>query len=437
MASTYRDRQQEQAIAWKKRTPVLSLPARRPAAWINQDGEPRGWYDFCIPVDYAAENLLPEASGAIDLFDRLGARWHSSVAGGPSNHLLSSQVQCVNALFAMTHDPERIVRAFGHVVDIAEVLPIEDGRFLTFEYIGPVDYFGEGNGAARTRGSKCTSVDAAFLHRTSEGLTELALVEWKYTEQYAKVRPASPGYDRTRTRRYGPDYFEPNGPLRSDLLPIELMFDEPFYQLMRQQLLAHRLEIDLAEGAEIVRVLHVLSPDNVEYQQSLVRPEHRELGETVDAVWRRIHLQSDRYVTVDPAVFLNPDVTSWDYVDRYGVESTDLPWGVSVWRRDGRVIAAVYKYDGGYQWCHISGATDTPRSMQELAALPGREWLPLHDDEKTLIVGPLSYAQAFLASVVTTGLDGVGNLEHYAWPPGAGTTVGVWPVADIDSRLPG
>lgn len=249
------------------------------------------------------------------------------------------------------------------------------------------------------------------------------------------MRPANPRYDRTRTRRYGPDYFEPNGPLRSDLLQIEAMFDEPFYQLMRQQLLAHRLEIDPAEEAEVVRVLHVLSPDNFEYQQSLVRAEHRGLGESVDAVWRRIHLQSDRYVTVDPAVFLNPDVTSWNYVDRYGDESTDLPPGLSVWRRDGRVVAAAYKFDGGYEWCHVSGAVDTPRNMQQLAALPGREWFPLHDDEKTLIPGALSHAQAFLPSVVTTGLDGVGNVERYSWPSGVATTVGVWPVADIHSRL--
>lgn len=57
------------------------------------------------------------------------------------------------------------------------MLPVEDGRFMTFEYIGPTDYFNEGNGSARTRGSMCTSVDAAFRYRTREGLTELALVE--------------------------------------------------------------------------------------------------------------------------------------------------------------------------------------------------------------------------------------------------------------------
>ena len=59
-------------------------------------------------------------------------------------------MQCVNALFAMVADAERIKLAFGGAVDIAEVLPIEEGRFLTFEYIGPTDYFGEGSAVART-----------------------------------------------------------------------------------------------------------------------------------------------------------------------------------------------------------------------------------------------------------------------------------------------
>ena len=142
------------------------------------------------------------------------------------------------------------------------MLEIEPGRYLTFEYIGPTDYFNEGAGKPRVRGTKCTSVDAAFLYRTSAGTTELALVEWKYTEKYTTTRKPNPGYDKTRIKRYGADYTDPAGPLRSELIDIEWMLDEPFYQLMRQQLLAWRLENDRAEGADVVRVLHVLPPDN-------------------------------------------------------------------------------------------------------------------------------------------------------------------------------
>ena len=144
---------------------------RRPRARRLREA-PAAPTPFCLPVEYASHNLLPEVrDGAIDLFKELDIPWHDSVAGGPSNHLRDSQVQCVNALFAMVADAERIKLAFGGAVDIAEVLPIEDGRFLTFEYIGPTDYFGEGirdgKDVGRRRGTNCTSVDAAFLYKTS------------------------------------------------------------------------------------------------------------------------------------------------------------------------------------------------------------------------------------------------------------------------------
>ncbi len=131
----------------------------------------------------------------------------------------------------MVTEPAWIVAAFGDVVDIAEVLEIELGRFLTFEYIGATDFFGEAPHGQRTRGSMCTSVDAAFLYRTSLGAVELALVEWKYTESYSRRRP-SPVKDATRRHRYGSALDDPDGPVRNDLLSFDDLLDEPFYQLI-------------------------------------------------------------------------------------------------------------------------------------------------------------------------------------------------------------
>jgi len=84
----------------------------------------------------------------------------------------------------MVADPTRIVAAFSQLPGIGEMMQIEPGRFLTFEYIGPTDFFGEAPNGMRTRGARCTSVDDAFLHRGVDGVTELVLVEWKYTESY-------------------------------------------------------------------------------------------------------------------------------------------------------------------------------------------------------------------------------------------------------------
>ena len=313
---TYTDEERARAIAWKAHTAALPATAKVPAPYAGKDGTTsRSAYDFCLPTSLAGHNLLPEVrEQALTLFTELGIPWHASIAGGPSNHLLSSQVQCVNALGQMVTDPGRIRLAFGDIVDITEVLEIESGRFLTFEYIGPTDFFGEAPTGPRIRGAHCTSVDAAFLVRAADGETELVLVEWKYTESYRR-RADDPARDAVRLKRYGEALADPAGPVRDDLLEFALMVDEPFYQLVRQQLLAHELE--KSGVADRVRVVHLLSPRNAAYQRSLARPEHRAVGGTVSEVWQQLLRRPDRYASLDPEVFLDPEVTSTDYIERY------------------------------------------------------------------------------------------------------------------------
>lgn len=315
---TYTEHEKVRAAAWKARTPTLPEEARAPAGYVHQDGATGTTpYDYCVPEQYAEHTLIGAVRGpALRLFAELGIPWHAGVRGGPSNHLVSSQVQCVNALMAAVHDPSRLVRAFGDLLGIDTVLQIEPGRYLTFEYIGPEDYFGEVPGGERVRGARCTSVDAAFLHRATDGAVELVLVEWKYTESYRLRRP-DPAKDTVWQRRYGQAVTDPAGPIRGDVLPFELLLDEPIYQLVRQQLLAHALEQAHADGADRVRVLHVLPPGNVEYQQSLHRPEQLAQGNTVGEVWQKLLRRADRFTSVDPNLFLDQEVTSREYVLRY------------------------------------------------------------------------------------------------------------------------
>lgn len=316
---TYMNNERERASRWKATTTYLPGDARGAAPYVGVGGRAAGTpYDFCLPAEHAAANLLPEVRDeALALFAELGIPWHAGVSGGPSNHLLSSQVQCANALTAMVRDPERIHRAFGAAVDIEEVLEIEPDRFLTFEYIGPRDLLGEPANGSRTRGANCTSVDAAFRYRAPGGRVELALVEWKYTESYQRTRKADPAKDAVRAARYQHLYEAGDGPIRP-IVPFRLMLDEPFYQLMRQQLLAWGLERSGGAAADRVRVLHVLSPVNDAYQASIVRPEMKEFGSTVDEIWQFLLRSKSRFVHVDPDVFLDPAVTSAEYVARYG-----------------------------------------------------------------------------------------------------------------------
>lgn len=62
----------------------------------------------------------------------------------------------------------------------------------------------------------------------------------------------------------------------------------------------------------------MLSPRNQAHQRSYVAPELRGRGATVDEVWHSLVRHQDSFVKLDPAVFLDPAVTSEEYVSRYG-----------------------------------------------------------------------------------------------------------------------
>lgn len=199
----FRDACRKAAARWKARSATLPEAARQAAPWWG--GDPTRAYPSCLPAEFSTYNLLPDVrEEALALFAEVGIPWHRGRGAAPGNHLLSSQVQCVNALARMVRDGERLSKAFGSTLDIAEVLPVEEDGLLTFEFIGSADVLGEGRGGRRTRGAQNTSGDAAFRYRTSSGTVELALVEWKYTEEYRRGRPTNLAGDVIRRQRYLP-----------------------------------------------------------------------------------------------------------------------------------------------------------------------------------------------------------------------------------------
>ena len=311
-------------VQWKSRTAALPDAARQTGSVHNRAGEEVA-VDYALPREYAEYNLLPEVrQEALAAFAHLKIAWHQGVGRGPTAHLRSSQVQCVNALGQMMADPGRIVHAFGKTLDIArvrdfgEIDTAEVGRYLTFEFIGGQDYFGEGRGRPRTRGSQSTSVDAAFAYTTSQGVDALALVEWKFTETYPSADGKAKAREAERLRRYASALTAPDSPIDLSGVDIPDLFHEPIYQLVRQQLLAHALETDQSVKADFVKVVHVLSPDNTAYTRSYVAPSLASLGTTPGDVWKKLLRAVDRFVQIDPAIFLDPVVASHDYRDRYG-----------------------------------------------------------------------------------------------------------------------
>jgi len=75
------------------------------------------------------------------------------------------------------------------------------------------------------------------------------------------------------------------------------LFYEPFYQLMRQQFLAHEMERAKELGAEMVYVLHITPDHNADFCR-VTSPELAPLGDTVTNVWKKLVQPRDRFISI-------------------------------------------------------------------------------------------------------------------------------------------
>ena len=129
----------------------------------------------------------------------------------------------------------------------------------------------------------------------SEGQIEAVLIEWKYTEKYGT--PISPEGNEVRLGRYNDLVFAPSGPIRPDLdLAVSDFFWEPFYQLLRQQMLAFQMQAAHEDGAERVRVLHI-SPSSNHALHTVTAPALQSRGDDAFHVFRNLLVRPDDFVS--------------------------------------------------------------------------------------------------------------------------------------------
>ncbi len=311
--------------AFKIASPNFSAAAR--ADGIYRD-RPR---PFCLPRECAEENLHPRIrAAALHYFERHAITWHQGEFGKPSNHLCSSQACCVNFLMPFAREPAALARLLKPVYPALDhMLPLEDGLFVAFEWIGAANYLGEkvGRNGQRTRGANFTSADAAVKFIRADGRRHIALIEWKYTEAYGgePLRVAASGTDRMAIYRHL--YERDDCPLDKSLLPgFDALFYEPFYQLMRQQFLAHEMERAHELGADSVSLLHIAPAANLDFQR-VTSPALRPLGDTATGVWRRLVRDPERFSSVNTEAMFGhfpagefPSLSEWSrYIRRrYG-----------------------------------------------------------------------------------------------------------------------
>lgn len=269
-------------------------------AFLQRDcGEAAGYggAPYRLAPGDLALNLAPNIrDAAADYFDRHGVTWHQH-----ASHGLSSQVCCLNFLMPLATRPEVLSCLIGEAlgIDPPQMLEVETGAFgqpwfVGFEWIGRENYLGEWPKAGRpTRGANATSADAIVRFRHA-GRNETLLIEWKYTERYGA--PIPPAGNATRTGRYAHLAFAPDGPIRADLgLTVEDFYWEPFYQLLRQQMLAMAMEKAREDGADRVRVLHI-SPAGNRHLHKVTARALRRFGDDAFEAFRAVLQQPECFI---------------------------------------------------------------------------------------------------------------------------------------------
>lgn len=275
---------------------------------FSQDQLMPGWA-YRLHPDHAHLNLNSAIRQDLsEHFDDPANRieWHRH-----ANHALSSQVCCLNFLAPLMRRPEALSQVVGAGLGIAapEMLPVGRDRYgkdiyVDFEWIGLQDYLGEWRGrSTASRGANATSADAIARMTDASGTVTTLLIEWKYTEAYGK--PLDAKGNPTRIGWYKDKAFAPTGPLRSHPdLTLEHFFWEPFYQLLRQQMLAFRMEQAREAGADRVVVLHISASGNEALHRVTSEPL-REYGTDAFDVFRSLLVDPSRFTATSiEAAFL-------------------------------------------------------------------------------------------------------------------------------------
>jgi hypothetical protein len=283
---------------WKASTTELSEAARAPGRWQDVATS------FILPIDQASETLwAPIRDDVIKAFRRDAIIWHegdslnygSREAPGPSPHLLDSQVACLNFWWGISQRPLALAMVLRTVFPDLDrmVAPVPGSPLLAPEWIGTTNYLGEADTPERPRrrGEFATSADLLLAYEDKAGKRHGVLLESKYTERYMNQR-----WRTDRVAVYGPLFEAPNSPFRHDRVGrVDHLLIEPFYQHLRQQLLATAMEQAQELGFVTVSVLHVAPEANRAYHEGITAPLLSKWGSTIGTIWTALLRDPSRY----------------------------------------------------------------------------------------------------------------------------------------------
>jgi len=195
-----------------------------------------------------------------------------------------------------------LARALPSALD-PEVIAVEvvDDGYVEFEFIGEKQYLKE---RAFSRGANCTSVDAFMIGRLTNGERRAFLIEWKYAETYSRQDKYIP----RREQIYDSLILAADSPFRA--IEPRILYFEPFYQLMRQTLLAQLICQHSDHGCTSYRHVHVVPEENMEFHRNVTSPGLK--GASVSEAWLSVLKQPDLFVATTPTKFMRPVVEGRD-----------------------------------------------------------------------------------------------------------------------------
>lgn len=201
---------------------------------------------YILHQNYSKENLYVDIrEDALLYFKENDISWWRQQEDNysPTGHLVSSQIHCLNHLFAIRKDDNAIKQLLKKATDIEfdKILPttidIPNDGYIAFEFaLVNEKLLGETDEGAK-RGAMCTSIDAMIRAQKDDKIW-LIPIEWKYTETYKREDKTN----RKRLNRYK-HLIECSERLKTptDGISHSVYFIEPNYELMRQTLLCEQL----------------------------------------------------------------------------------------------------------------------------------------------------------------------------------------------------
>lgn len=225
----------------------------------------------------------------------------------PSGYLLSSQIACINHLFFMRQRQD-VATAVLQGVDrnVKKALRIDkdenDIGFVVFEENGQNNYLNE---RSRIRGAHSTSIDAAMLGEMKNGTRKLFLIKWIYSECFGGCTKVINNKGAFNISTYKHFLEVPDSPIKScNHIGLSI---EPYFQLMRQTLLAHEMTKANEYGASDYTHLFVVPSGNQDLLGVNVASS-RLAGSKLPETWANLLKTPDKYVIIDPEEFIKPSL---------------------------------------------------------------------------------------------------------------------------------